>query len=180
MGIKTVLADDPMLTNRSGSGRQPTRVILDDLLATPINCRLVASADKIPLLIATTSAAATGSSAAQAQALRARGAEVLEIAAGPGGLDLAALLDELGRRQWMRLLVEGGSTVLGSFIGQKLADELNVFVAPRLLGGHEGMPCISWVEADTIDQAHALPPPQVERIEEDLLLTYLLNISHGV
>lgn len=173
VGLKTVLADDPMLTNRSDTGRQPTRVILDDLLGTPLSSRLVASADKTPLVVATTACAAA-EGAAQVQALRGRGIEVLELPPGPGGIDLAALLDELGRRQWTRLLVEGGSTVLGSFIGQNLADELNIFIAPRLLGGREGLPCIKWPEVDTIDQAKQLPAPEVERIEDDLLLTFRL------
>jgi diaminohydroxyphosphoribosylaminopyrimidine deaminase/5-amino-6-(5-phosphoribosylamino)uracil reductase len=174
VGVKTVLADDPMLTNRSGAGRQPTRVVLDDMLGTPLSSRLVASADKTPLLMATTINAAA-QAAAQVQALRGRGIEVLELPAGPGGIDLAALLDELGRRQWTRLLIEGGATVLGSFIGQNLADELNVFIAPRLLGGREGLPCIQWPEADRIDQAKQLGPPEVERIEDDLLMTFTLS-----
>ena len=173
VGAGTVLADNPLLTNRSGSGRQPARVVLDDALNISLASRLVGSIDQAPLLVATTPAA-LAAKPPHAQALRARGAEVLELPPGAGGVDLGALLDELGRRQWTRLMVEGGSAVLGSFIRQNLCDELAVFLAPRLLGGREGLPCITWPEANTIDHAWALPGPEVERIDGDLLLTFRL------
>ena len=127
-GVGTVLADDPLLTNRSGGGKQPTRVVLDARLRTPDDCGLVRTAGEFPLLVATTAA---GVRTGRADRLREARAEVLELPAGDQGVDLAALLDELGRREWTYLLVEGGRAVLASFLGQGLADELMMFVSPR-------------------------------------------------
>jgi diaminohydroxyphosphoribosylaminopyrimidine deaminase/5-amino-6-(5-phosphoribosylamino)uracil reductase len=136
VGVGTVLADDPLLTNRSGRGRRPARVVLDASLRTPPDCRLVRTADQAPVLIATTS-----TSAARAAALRRRGAEVLAVPAGHGGVHLPALLAELGRRQWTYLLVEGGERVLRSFLSAELADELAVYVSPlRPAGAAAGLP----------------------------------------
>ena len=132
VGSGTVLADDPLLTNRAGRGRQPTRVILDAQLRTPPGSRLIATAThRLPVLLATT-ARALEVRAESAGLLAREGVEFLALPAGPqGGVSLGALLDELGRRKWTRLLVEGGPTVLRRFISERLADELWVFISPR-------------------------------------------------
>lgn len=127
VGISTVLADDPMLNNRSGRGKQPVRVVLDSKLRIPLDCKLVASANELPLTIVT---AESSLSCSKAELLVAAGAEVLALPTNSAGIDLAALLDEMGRRNWMNILVEGGAGVLRSFIADGLADEAMVFVAP--------------------------------------------------
>ena len=174
VGVGTVRADDPLLTNRSGSGRQPARVVLDESLEMPLDCKLLASADVSPVIVV----ARQGADAAASEALTGAGAEVLALPAAPGGVDLAALLDELGRRRWTCLLVEGGGGVLGSFIGQGLADELLVFVAPRLVGGTRSPGPVDWGDVEAIEQAMALPAPRVEQVGPDVLLRYVLNESN--
>ncbi len=172
VGVGTVLADDPMLTNRSGAGREPTRVVLDEALATPADCRLVQTASETPVLIVT----AAGESS-HAEKLAAAGAELLHLPGDDGRIDLGGLMDELGRRRWTRLLIEGGAQVHGSMLGAGLVDELRVFLAPRLLGGREGLPCVLWREADLMTEAKGLPRPTVEAIDGDLLLSYWLAES---
>ena len=49
--------------------------------------------------------------------------------------DVARLLDEMGRRRWTNVLVEGGAAVLGSFCDADLIDEIHVFIGPKLIGG---------------------------------------------
>ncbi|MFB0524826.1 MAG: bifunctional diaminohydroxyphosphoribosylaminopyrimidine deaminase/5-amino-6-(5-phosphoribosylamino)uracil reductase RibD, partial [Phycisphaerae bacterium] len=53
VGINTVIADDPLLTPRPGRGKQPTRIVLDSSLRIPLNCQLLATAKKAPVLILT-------------------------------------------------------------------------------------------------------------------------------
>ena len=169
VGVGTVQADDPLLTNRSGQGGQPARVVLDESLEIPPDCRLLADAGASPVIVAAREDADKAAAAAIADA----GAEVLSLPAAPGGVDLGALLDELGRRQWTHLLVEGGPRVHGSFISEHLADELWVFVAPRLIGGPVGP--VAWEGIETVEQSVALPAPQVEPIGPDVLLRYILT-----
>ncbi len=137
VGIDTVLADDPLLTNRSGHGKQPARVVLDSRLRIPQDCQLVKTADRSPLIVVTTPAAIKANGV-HAGKLKEKGVELLAMAETPlrGGVDIGAVLDEFGRRQWTYLLVEGGSAVLNSFVttANPLADELVVFRSPRMLG----------------------------------------------
>lgn len=133
-GIQTVLHDDPLLTNRFGEGRQPARLVLDAELRTSPTCNLLKTRETSPVIVVTAEQSLT-KHAVQADALRRAGAEVLALPAKDGLLGLAELLDELGRRQWTYLLVEGGARVHRSFIEQGLADELLVFVSPAGLDG---------------------------------------------
>ena len=133
VGVGTVLADDPMLTNRSGSGRQPAPVVLDCRLRFPLQSQLVRNAKQSRLIVATSAEAVT-KNPEKARQLRDSGVEILQLPSDGLRVDLPALLDELGSRQWTYLLVEGGAKVLESFFAAGLADELMVFVSPRTVG----------------------------------------------
>ena len=174
VGIGTVRADDPLLTNRSGKGRQPVRVVLDSSLRTPPDSQLVLTARQVPLLTATTSAA-VAEKAAAAETLRNAGAELLELPATEGGVDLPALLDELGRRRWTHLLVEGGAAVLKSFIDARLADELLVFVCPPGDAGHGAETALPRFDIADVRKALGLGDPETETIGDDTLLRYVLT-----
>ena len=192
VGSGTVLADDPLLTNRTGRGRQPTRVVMDAQLRTPPGSRLIATASPgAPVLLATT-ARALEVQAASAGMLARQGVEFLALPAGPrGGVSLGALLDELGRRKWTRLLVEGGPTVLRRVISEHLADELWVFISPhathRAAEGAaaadapsaepESSPAQELPRLDIRDlqAAEHLPQPRQIKVGPDTLLTFRLT-----
>jgi diaminohydroxyphosphoribosylaminopyrimidine deaminase/5-amino-6-(5-phosphoribosylamino)uracil reductase len=132
-GVGTVLADDPQLTVRDvPDAPQPLRVVLDSQLRTPPTARLLREPGTT--LIATSSA-----DTARAAELATAGAELLALPAGAAGVDLHALLDELGRRECNEVLVEAGPRVAGAFLAAGLADELVVYIAPHLLG-HDARP----------------------------------------
>ncbi|HEY3967178.1 MAG TPA: bifunctional diaminohydroxyphosphoribosylaminopyrimidine deaminase/5-amino-6-(5-phosphoribosylamino)uracil reductase RibD, partial [Planctomycetaceae bacterium] len=135
IGIGTALADDPLLTARPAGPRVATRVVLDSHARLPGEAQLVNTIGQAPLLIVV-GPAAPGERIA---ALRGRGAEVLQLAAGPTGSHnnrpaVAALLAELGRRRMTNVLVEGGGEILGAFFDAQFIDEVHVFIAPKLLG----------------------------------------------
>jgi diaminohydroxyphosphoribosylaminopyrimidine deaminase/5-amino-6-(5-phosphoribosylamino)uracil reductase len=173
VGAGTVAADDPLLTNRSGSPSQPARVVLDGSLAISPDSQLVRTAGESPVIVATRE----GAPDAKVSALTAAGVEVLRLPPGAGGdgVDLPALLDEFGGREWTYLLVEGGQRILDSFIGGGLADELMVFIAPVLIGGAESIPPVRWEDVDTVDRARRLPAPEIQRVGDDVLLRYLIS-----
>src|SRR5262249_12096375 len=131
VGVETVLRDDPQLTARGVPVlRVANRIILDSHLRTPGTCRLVRAARRVPTLIATLEG-----STRRARQLIAAGCEIIRLPPAESGINLTALLDELHRRRMTNVLVEGGGRVLGSFVEEGLADEAQVFVAPRLIGG---------------------------------------------
>jgi diaminohydroxyphosphoribosylaminopyrimidine deaminase/5-amino-6-(5-phosphoribosylamino)uracil reductase len=133
-GVATVLADDPLLTARPPGARSAVRVILDRRLRLPLDSQLVRTAREVPVLVAH----AESSDPSRRIALEARGVECLVRPESGDKEQIVALLDELGRRRFTNVLVEGGGAVLGSFFAAGEIDEVWAFVAPRLIGGAAG------------------------------------------
>jgi len=87
-------------------------------------------------------------------------------------VNLQALLDRLGARDVKTLLVEGGSTVIWSFLRQGLADELKVFVSSRVLGGHAAPTLAGGAGFTSLDEAPRLRLDRIERLGDGALLEY--------
>jgi len=132
VGVNTVIADDPLLTPRPARGKKPIRVVLDSRLRTPIDSQLLATAGDVPVIIYA-GGGAVNLHKRKARQITDKGAEILAHSAGKGD-NLRFLLDELSRRDVQHLLVEGGPTVIGSFLKAGLADEVVVYIAPKILG----------------------------------------------
>ncbi len=133
-GVGTVLADDPRLDVRlapaAGSERrQPLRVVLDGHLRTPPGARLFSTGGELLILTALASL-----DESRAAALSARGARVESLPAADGRLELPAVLDRLGELEANEVLVEAGATLAGEWLRSQLADEVLLYVAPKLLG----------------------------------------------
>jgi len=135
VGINTVLADNPLLTPRPArKGSQPLRVVLDTQLRIPLDCRLLQTVSKAPVLILT-SGRSVEAKPQVAEQIAKKGAELLVFPDMPGRSNLHFLVDLLSKRGVMQLLVEGGPTVLSSFIKEGLADEVRTYIVPMVLGG---------------------------------------------
>ncbi len=174
VGIGTVLVDDPLLTNRSGSGRNLTRLVLDADLRISLGSRLVTSAEDSPLLIATT-AQAVSARDAHAEALAAAGAELLALPAQAGRIDLEPLLADLGRRMWTRLLVEGGPAVLRSFISAGWVDELRVYISPFAVGDEARSGALPRLDVGDLD----LPRPTRRAVGPDTAVEAVFSAGPG-
>ncbi|MFN2615185.1 MAG: bifunctional diaminohydroxyphosphoribosylaminopyrimidine deaminase/5-amino-6-(5-phosphoribosylamino)uracil reductase RibD [Actinomycetota bacterium] len=163
VGVGTVLADDPALTCRvrGYKGPQPLRVVLDSSARTPRDASLLS--DEAPTLIAT-SAKATEEAAEE---LRARGADVVRFPTRDGRVDIAAVLDELGRRDVCELLAEGGPAVAGELVELRAVDRYVFYVAPKVIG-QVGLAAIAGVIAPSITDARALEITSVRRIGNDI------------
>ena len=132
VGINTVSADDPMLTDRSGNPRHRslTRVILDASLRISTTSNLVKTAREFPLLVFTAS-----EDLAQHEILNNLGVEVVRASVDEGKLNLTEVLKSLVARSLTSVIIEGGATVAGSFVEQKLIDKVTFFLAPKIIGG---------------------------------------------
>ena len=130
-GIGTVLADDPLLTDRSGlPHRRPLlRVVLDSRLRTPLDSQLVRSAQGDVLIFC---AARAGPH--RIASLESAGVEVAQITSQRVRLDLNAVLAVLASRQIVSVLLECGSELNASFLAQNLVDKAALFYAPKKLG----------------------------------------------
>ncbi len=165
VGVGTVLRDNPALTARTAAARRnPVRVVLDSTLRMPLDARVLAR-DGTPVLVATTPRAHPE---VKAQ-LEAMGVHVVTVGASDGRVDLAALLQELGRRGVLSVLVEGGGAVLGAFADARLIDKVMVFIAPLLIGGPAPMP-LAGRGVDRLVDAARLARTEVRRLDGDVVV----------
>ena len=132
-GVNNVLLDDPQLTARPNgvtAERQPLRIVADSRGRTPLDAKALGAGGKT--LIATTDA----SPAAWRESIAATGAEVAVLLADANGrVDMRALLQLLGDRGVLSLLVEGGGVLHGSLFEAKLVDKVHAIIAPKIVGG---------------------------------------------
>jgi diaminohydroxyphosphoribosylaminopyrimidine deaminase/5-amino-6-(5-phosphoribosylamino)uracil reductase len=133
VGARTALRDDPSLTVREPGydGAPPLRVLADARGTVPATGDLFD--DAAPTLVATTPLAPPERRAEWAEA----GAEVVVYEAEGGGVPLAQLVGDLGKRDVQGLLLEGGPTLAFAAIEEGLVDTVIVYLAPKLIGGTE-------------------------------------------
>jgi diaminohydroxyphosphoribosylaminopyrimidine deaminase / 5-amino-6-(5-phosphoribosylamino)uracil reductase len=168
VGSGTVTADNPALTCRIPRGRDPLRVVLSGSLAFPADAQVVTApaSDSGPTaLVATTRRAP----AVRAEALRAKGAEVIRLESARGRVRIPALLEELGRRGILTVLVEGGSEVAAQFLDGGHVDRLLWFVAPKIVGGAQAVPAVAGRGVARMSDALVLEDLVVRRLGRDLL-----------
>ncbi len=161
VGIGTVLADDPRLTVRLVAGPDPQPIILDSQLRLPLTAKLLTQHPRKPI-VATTATA----DSAKEQALLAAGATVVRLPASANGqVSLPALLACLHKHNIHRLMVEGGATIITSFLAEQLVDRLVITVAPLLVGGLNAVGNLN---------GHGLPQlqnPQTQWLGKDMILS---------
>src|SRR5207237_1189247 len=150
VGRGTVVADDPLLTTRPPGPRVATRVVLAGSGDLPGRCRLRATAREVPVLVF----AAAGNEGKLA-GWAADGCEVV----GLPGPSVDAVLAELGRRRMTNVLVEGGAGVLGGFLDAGAADEVHVFVAPKVVGGDGALSPVGGIGVERIAEAMRFRKP---------------------
>jgi diaminohydroxyphosphoribosylaminopyrimidine deaminase / 5-amino-6-(5-phosphoribosylamino)uracil reductase len=145
VGVGTVLEDNPELTCRLHGleRRSPARIVLDPNGRMPTTARIAQTARQVPTLVV----APPGFP--NQVALAEQGCEFLACEQNDGRVALPELLEDLGARGIMSLMVEGGAAVAQSFLSEGLADEIALFVgAGELAGG--GVPVASPVAVDGI------------------------------
>jgi len=163
VGVNTVIDDDPELTVRidGEESRQPLRVVVDSQLRIRQSAKIVGA----NTLIATTRQGRMGA------------AEVLRLPAAPDGrVALPPLLDELGNRGLLSLLVEGGAEVHASFFAEGLVDKVYAYVAPRLIGGRDAPGPLGGTGVERLAETPQLRDLDYVRLGDDLLLTGYVDV----
>jgi diaminohydroxyphosphoribosylaminopyrimidine deaminase / 5-amino-6-(5-phosphoribosylamino)uracil reductase len=130
-GIGTILADDPFLTDRSGLERRRRllRVVLDTKLRLSAESRIMKTVDD-DLIVFT----AAPLKSPKARKLQNLGVELLPVKKTRKGLDLGAVLKELGRREILSLLLEAGPQLNGAALGAGVVNKAVLFYAPKIAG----------------------------------------------
>jgi diaminohydroxyphosphoribosylaminopyrimidine deaminase/5-amino-6-(5-phosphoribosylamino)uracil reductase len=164
-GVDTVLADDPMLTDRSGLRRRRPllRVVLDSALRMPLDSKMVATAQN-DVVIFTVS-----KDEARIHELQSRGVRVEALPAEAGRVPLGKVLDKLGEEGILTVLTETGTRLNTALLAAGLVDRVHLFVSPQLMGS-DAVPAFRGM-------AHAIrmAEVEVERYDNDLGLCSLLK-----
>ena len=130
-GIGTVLADDPLLTDRTGLPRRRKllRVVVDSKLRMTPKAKIVQSAQDDVVVFT-----AQASNSGQSRAIEQAGVEVISVPAQKGHVELREVLRELGRRQMLNLMIEAGAELNGAAIGEGIVDKMVLFYTPKIMG----------------------------------------------
>jgi len=169
VGVGTILADDPMLTVRHVQGRDPIRVVLDADLRTPPTAAVLgrnAESSANTLIFH-----APDADLARREALRGPGVELIPVSRHARGVDVMEALKALGERDLVRLLVEGGSHVHGTFLDLGLADRAAIFIAPRIIGDADAIPFAAGAGVASMEHSHRLIRTRVQALGLDWLVS---------
>ena len=165
VGVGTVMADDPLLTDRSGLPRRRKllRVILDSYLRIPPASRVLQTADNDVLVLC------SAAEESAKQALEAKGIRVQRIPAANADRrsDFAAIVERLGELEITSLLIEGGALVNAAALASGEVDKVFLYYAPKIFGGDavsfiagEGLrgkvPCVKRFELHRFGEDFAL------------------------
>lgn len=165
VGVDTVLADDPLLTDRSGLRRRRPllRVVLDSALRMPLDCKMVKGAAN-DLVVFTVS-----KDEARAEELRKRGVRVEVLAPDAGRVPLGKVLDMLGEEGILTLMTETGTRLNTALLSAGLVDRVHLFVSPQIMGS-DAVPAFK-----SVPQFIRMAAVEVERYGNDLGLCSLLR-----
>ena len=182
VGVGTVIADNPQLTARpkgNHNPHQPSRIVIDPTLRTPLGALLVQRASEVPTVIA----CAPGANPEKRAALETQGCEVWEIPATRCSkdtegrctlstqLDLGALLDRMGDEGIDSLVVEGGAKTAGAFLDAGLIDCVQAYIAPKLVGGNSALSPIGGGGIELMGDAMTFAETSMEILGDDVLVT---------
>jgi diaminohydroxyphosphoribosylaminopyrimidine deaminase/5-amino-6-(5-phosphoribosylamino)uracil reductase len=159
VGSGTVLRDDPVLR---GARTWPSRIVLDSGARTPLDSKVVRTAREQETILAV----APGAPERRVSELRKRGVRILELDVR----DLRVVFEALAEEGLRRILVEGGGEVHSSVLEAGVADEVCVFVAPKVVGGRAAKTPVEGEGFERMAEALALGELTVERFGGDLLL----------
>src|ERR687898_256242 len=164
VGVGTVVTDDPQLTVRMVAGASPVRVVLDSTLRTPPTARVLDD-DATTIIFATDRV-----SPERREELRSRQVAVRTVPAGPSGVDLESVLNDLRVDGVRSLLVEGGARVITAMLAAGVADRLIVAVAPTIVG--TGTEAVGHLGIATVDSGLRLTNRSLHVLADDMLIAW--------
>ncbi|OGB93377.1 MAG: riboflavin biosynthesis protein RibD [candidate division NC10 bacterium RIFCSPLOWO2_02_FULL_66_22] len=168
VGIGTVLRDDPLLTTRLGIAdqRDPIRVIVDNLARLPLRAKVVNRASTAPTILAVSQMAPR----TKLEALEREGVQVIVVESSPRRVSLERLIEALGKRGILSVMIEGGAEINASALREGIVDKVLVFLAPTLIGGKSTPTAVGGDGIESLSQAVRLRDVRIERFDGDILV----------
>jgi diaminohydroxyphosphoribosylaminopyrimidine deaminase/5-amino-6-(5-phosphoribosylamino)uracil reductase len=168
IGIGTVIADDPLLTDRSGCPRRRPllRVVLDSRLRLPLESRIATTAQDDVLVLCSF---AEEKKKKQLQKLGVR-VEQLPSATSDGHPDMIAVVNFLGKMEITSLMIEGGAMVNWAALAAGVVDKVFLFYAPRILAGTTSVPFAGGAGFTSISDAACVKSIRPHQFGEDFAI----------
>ena len=185
VGVGTILADDPLLTDRSGRPRRRPllRVILDSRLRLPLESRLVQSvaprvASEGPSDVLVFCSTADENKKAQ---LEERGVRVEHVAdtMPDGRPDMPAIFRRLGELEIVSVMIEGGATVNWTALASAVVDKVFLYYAPKILAGTGSIPFAAGAGFPGMSEAAQVRSVHLHRFGEDFAVEGYLRDPYG-
>jgi diaminohydroxyphosphoribosylaminopyrimidine deaminase/5-amino-6-(5-phosphoribosylamino)uracil reductase len=168
--VNTIVADNPRLTAKGCGGRggiekrQPLRLVVDSKGKVPLNAHIFEPPGEVLVAVA------APFDSEKKEKLTQAGAEVVELPARGGSVDIVELLKLLGKREIVTVLVEGGGKLLGSLFDHHLVDKVLAFISPIIIGGREAV-SVGGDGVDSMTQALRLSQVDIKSFGDDILIS---------
>jgi diaminohydroxyphosphoribosylaminopyrimidine deaminase/5-amino-6-(5-phosphoribosylamino)uracil reductase len=176
VGRGTVVADDPLLTDRSRRPRRRPllRVVLDSMLRLPLESKLVASAQSDVVVFY------TAENAERRRELEQRGVRVEKVGVSNtfGRPDWSEVLARLGAMEITSVLIEGGSRINGAALAAGVVDKVFLYYAPKILG-NSGVPFAAGAGFASLNEAGQVHSLSLQQIGEDFAVEGYLRDPYG-
>lgn len=167
VGIGTVNKDDPQLTTRlkNRKGKDPIRVVVDSTLKIRPDAKVLNLRSEAPTIIATTPNAPIR----KIKAIEKKGGRVLVIPSKKN-VDLALLMEALGKKEITSVLIEGGGDINTSAFQAKIVDKVILFYAPRIVGGKNAPLMVSGKGVRRVEDALLLHRIKTRKFGDDVMI----------
>ena len=165
VGVDTIIKDNPKLTCRLDGGRNPIRIVVDSTLRIPINSEVIKDKEA-RTIIATTKLAKED----KILNLKNSGIEVLIINSKNNRVDLDELMIKLGELNIDSILLEGGSTLNFSALEQGIVDKIQIYIAPKIIGGENSKTPVGGQGIDELKKAFNVKDLTYKAMGDDILL----------
>ncbi len=177
VGVGTVIADDPLLTDRSGRPRRRPllRVILDSRLRLPLESQVVKTAKDDVLVLC------SFAEEKKKKQLQKRGIRVEQIptATPDGRPEMTAISRSLGKMEITSLLIEGGALVNWAALASGIVDKVFLYYSPKILAGTGSVPFAAGAGFGRTSDAAYVKSIKLHRFGEDFAVEGYLRDPYG-
>jgi diaminohydroxyphosphoribosylaminopyrimidine deaminase / 5-amino-6-(5-phosphoribosylamino)uracil reductase len=204
VGVGTVIADDPLLTDRTGLARRRPlmRVIVDSRLRLPLESRIVKTAQKDVVVFCALAEEKkrrelerrnirveqvqlnTGEQSVEPAISIAQGSAALARKRVPlldGRPDLRKIMERLGDMQITSLLIEGGALVNWAALASDIVDKVFLYYAPKILAGTGSVPFAAGAGFKRMSEAAYVKSVGIHHFGEDFAVEgYLRDPYEGL
>ena len=177
VGVGTVIADDPLLTDRTGEPRRRPllRVIIDSRLRMPLESRVVKTAKNDVLVFC------SFAEEKKRAELESRGVRVEQVAlgGGEGRPDLRRVVERLGAMNVLSVLMEGGALVNWAALEAGIVDKVFLFYAPKILAGTGSVPFAAGAGFRRMSEAAQVRDVAIHHFGDDFAVEGYLRDPYG-